>query len=101
MKLHLPSKLGTLHLPHYGERPTPFRDWLLLISICSILLIASITWNTLFFIKATTGELVLEAPVTQKEPEITLIERVHTLFAAREAEEKRYRTEYTFIDPSK
>jgi hypothetical protein len=66
-----------------------------------MLLVASIAWNTLFFVKATTGELVVEAPTTQKEPETTLIERVHVLFSAREAEEKRYRTEYTFIDPSR
>ncbi len=101
MKLHLPKSLPRTKIPRVGDKKRPSRDWLALLAIALLLLIASIGWNVWTFIRITSGEVVGEGPSVVTGPDTSALERVREVFTNRKAEEQRYLTEYRFVDPSK
>ena len=96
--MKLPSTFSHMHAFHYGPRLRPTRDWLMLLIIFAVLLLASLGWNVWLFSQATKGNIVgatPEAPQAQIE-----LEEIKTLFAERSAQQARYIQEYRFVDPS-
>ena len=84
----------------YGQRIRPARDWFALLSVAIVLLIASVLWN-LWLLKSVErgGTIGNEAPPPAFDA--APIESVRALFEARSEEERRYRQEYRFVDPSR
>ena len=85
---------------HQGpSRPDPARDWTLLLSLALLMLLASLAWNTWFFLGALQEPA--PAPVPAQATDDSGIDTVRASFDERAAEGERYRSEYRFIDPSK
>lgn len=87
-------KEGAKHL-------NPARDWLLLLAISALALIASIGWNAWFFFATLAGEPAVGSVETEQKPETSSVEKAQVLFELRATEAERYRSEYRFNDPSK
>ncbi|HRH24318.1 MAG TPA: hypothetical protein PK109_01885 [Candidatus Paceibacterota bacterium] len=85
---------GTKHLD-------PTRDWLLLLALVIIALIASVVWNAWFFFIALEEESTSQSAPVEATPDTNSVEKAQALFELRAAEEARYRNEYRFIDPSR
>lgn len=83
---------------HYGDRLNPSRDWMLLVSAATILLLASIGWNAWLFYRVTSGDAIGTANVS---PPINpaSIDSVNTLFQNRANTETEYKNAH-FVDPS-
>ncbi len=97
MKQLLPSMKGK-HVTGYGSRLRPVRDWMVLLVLFSVFLLASLVWNLWLFSQTTKGYKigsVTPTPAVQIE-----LEQVKTLFAKRAAEQTKYIQEYRFVDPS-
>jgi len=101
MKFHLPTSLPRTRIPRVGDKKRPSRDWLALLTLALLLLIASIGWNVWTFIRITSGEVVGDERPVVKGPDTSALEQVREVFNRRKAEEQRYFTEYRFVDPSK
>jgi hypothetical protein len=101
MKFHLPTSLAHPPLPRIGDRRKPSRDWLILLTLAFLILIASIGWNVWAFVRITNGEVSGSTTTSTNGPDISIVEQVRGVFVERAAEEQRYRTEYRFVDPSK
>jgi hypothetical protein len=85
----------------YGDRVRPFRDWLAVMCIVGVLLVASAGWSYLVFQKTSDGE-ILGAPTTALAPISTAsLDTVRTVFDKRAAERMHYLSDYRFVDPSK
>lgn len=90
--------IGKLHLgtPHHD----PARDWLVLLSLALLWLVASMLWNGWFLISVLQEETT--APVTAVATSTPdTFERAWTLYQARDAEALHYANDYRFNDPSK
>jgi hypothetical protein len=98
MKLSLP-KMGNAANPFkYGERLNPARDWLALVSVAAILLVASIGWNVWLFLRVTNGDAIGTATDTRSLNPAS-IDSVDVLFQKRAATETDYKNAH-FVDPS-
>ncbi len=82
----------------YGPQLRPVRDWLVLLIVFVLLLLASVGWNLWLFNKVTKGEKIGDVPVSQ--PVDINLDQVKQLFENRAAERMRYTGEYRFVDPS-
>ncbi|MEA2701796.1 MAG: hypothetical protein QOE22_505 [Candidatus Parcubacteria bacterium] len=84
---------------HYGTALRPSRDWLVVLTLTFVLMLASVAWNLWTFAKVTGGEPIgTEAP--QQTAGTASTDEVVKLFEERAAEEARYRNDYRFVDPS-
>ncbi|MCI0597641.1 hypothetical protein L0Y34_01020 [Candidatus Parcubacteria bacterium] len=84
----------------YGETIRPSRDWMVLLSIAGMLVLASLAWNAWFFLNVLTSDFSTTGSA-QETVNTRAIEEAKALFSERAGEESRYRNEYEFIDPSR
>lgn len=101
MNFHLPTSLARPKLPRIVDRKKPSRDWLALLTIALLLLIASVGWNAWTFLRITSGEGIGDAAPIDTGPDIGSVERAREVFLERAAEEQRYFAEYRFVDPNR
>jgi len=100
MNLPFHIDLSAKHQQDAG--PNPSRDWLTLLGIVFVLLLASVGANVYLYHEALTG-----APLGGKAPQTAslntdLVTQVESVFAARATEAGKYSSGgYSFIDPSK
>ena len=94
-------KLSSLKGPSfvkYGDRPNPTRDWLVLISVVAVLLLASLAWNVWLFARVTSGAAIgsesVSAPLNSASSA-----SVTELFKKRAEIETEYKNT-RFVDPS-
>lgn len=83
----------------YGKALRPSRDWLLLLGLVFICLLASVGWNLWTFTNVTEGGSV-GAPAPAQDANASAVDSVSALFEERALEEARYRSDYRFVDPS-
>jgi len=85
-----------------GARFDPVRDWLVLLTLSTIVLASIVVWNIWAFDTVSRGG-VIGAPTTDA-PEAfnrASLEEIKSIFASRAVEEARYETGvYRFADPS-
>jgi hypothetical protein len=83
----------------YGSRIMPERDWLRLVSVAILLFIASLGFNFWYFTYLTSGGAI---GVTSTAPAVAppSVDGVQKIFQNRAAEQARYQSGYTFVDPS-
>jgi len=85
-----------------GVYQDPVRDWMVLITLSTILLAGIVVWNVWAFDTVANGG-VLGNAVPKATPIFsrTSLEAIHTIFADRAAEETKYVTGvYRYADPS-
>lgn len=94
----LTKYLGALR---YGNRLRPERDWLVLLGMTVILLIASIAWNVFYFINTAANQPSSSAPApTQTLSSASEVTSVQNIFKSRATEQTNYQQNYKFVDPS-
>lgn len=91
--------MGTLSFLRYGNRLRPARDWLVMLGFATLIFIASVAANVYFFMQVSGGEILGGGSVSKLEA--PPLEEAHALFTSRVEESVRYRSEYSFIDPSR
>ena len=85
----------------YGEKLHPAHDWFALISIATLLFVASIGWNILLFRHFQTQKVSDVGSTTPAQITITdSIPQVQEIFKDRATEEGNYQQTYHFVDPS-
>jgi hypothetical protein len=91
----------TLHLVEYGKQLNPARDWLVLLIISGVLLIASAVVNIFIFVGVRNGPG--EATLTSGAPTIdaNTVSSIEAVFKKRASEQGNYEHVYEFVDPSK
>ncbi len=99
MNLNSLSKINLRDRFEYGEHLRPLRDWMIMLSVAGVLLIASAAWNAWTFYRAWTGESV-GADAIAPGVMTNEIEAAKKVFEMRALEESRYEGEYHFVDPS-
>ncbi|MHB8660988.1 MAG: hypothetical protein ACYC75_03620 [Minisyncoccota bacterium] len=80
----------------------PVRDWLMLLTISTIVLAGIIVWNAWAFNTVASGG-VIGAPATAPSPVFSQssLDAIQTIFASRAVEEQKYMTgAYRYADPS-
>lgn len=82
----------------YGSRLRPTRDWLVLLSLFTLLLIASVGWNLIQFTRVAQGEKIGNVEATA--PAQIQVGTVQDLFKKRAEERVRFQSQYRFVDPS-
>ncbi len=83
----------------YGDRLRPQRDWLAVITITGILLLASGGWSYWLFEQVAMNEQQgTDAVATHINT--SALDTVDRVFAARAAERAHYQDDYRFVDPS-
>lgn len=85
----------------YGERIRPTRDWFVLLSIASLLVVVSVVWNVFLLVRIERGEAIDGSTPTPTAFDNKPIEAVKQVFLERAEEERRFRQEYRFVDPSR
>lgn len=83
----------------YGNRPRPSRDWFLLLTAATFLIVLSIGWNLWLLRSVEEGGVIgNEAPASSFDARP--IEEIRAVFESRSLEELKYRQQYRFVDPS-
>ena len=85
-----------------GAFQDPVRDWLLLLTLSTIVLAGIIVWNVWAFDTVANGG-VIGAPAASAPPlfSSTSLDTIHTVFVNRAAEQAKYVTGvYRYADPS-
>ena len=100
MNFHLPKQLSGLSHITYGKRVHPSRDWLIVLVVALLLLVASGLWGTILFIRGAEAEALGESIGNAPSVSGKILEQTSALFEERALEEGRYRNEYRFVDPS-
>jgi hypothetical protein len=100
MKLKTPNLGSYTKALRYGDALRPERDWLVLLAVGLVLVVASLGWHLLTFRKVVEGE-VLEPGAANMIPKAARVETVTAHFDARALEAARYMSEYRFVDPSR
>jgi hypothetical protein len=100
MKLTTPDLTRYTKALGYGDALRPARDWLVLLALAFVLVLASLGWHLLTFRKVVEGE-PLDPASTDMLPKTARVETVTAYFEARSLEATRYVTEYRFVDPSR
>ena len=80
----------------------PVRDWLVLVTLSTIMLACIVVWNAWAFGTVAQGG-VIGSVATSSPPVFSgpVLDEIHTIFANRAAEEVKYETgTYRFADPS-
>jgi hypothetical protein len=85
-----------------GTTADPVRDWLVLLSLSTIVLISIIVWNAWAFDTVAGGGFI--GTSTAKAPEVfnqASLNTIRSIFEYRATEEARYESGvYSFADPS-
>lgn len=97
MNLKLPFKVPSLT---YGDRIHPVRDWLALLSVLLVVLIASVAWNAWFFVNVTDENAFSTPGQTAPTPMLSVLPAAREVLETRAGEADRYRSFYEFVDPS-
>jgi hypothetical protein len=85
---------------HYGDETRPSRDWLVVMLITAVLLLASAGWSYTLFLRISHSENSAHAvPSALINP--ASLANIRTLFEKRAAERAHYTSDYHFVDPSK
>lgn len=85
----------------YGERIRPARDWFVLLVGASLLVVVSVVWNVFLLIRIERGEAIDGSVPAASAFDSKPIEAVQEVFLKRAEEERRFRQEYRFVDPSR
>lgn len=85
----------------YGEDIRPVRDWLVLLSIAGVMLVASIGWNVWLYIRVVNGEGFGSSVTNSSGLNTAALDGAQAVFQKRATEEENYRGAYHFVDPSK
>lgn len=80
--------------------PQPHRDWLILLSVFIVLLAASVTWSSFFFLDVVSREPAA-SETEGVSADTTALEAVQKAAAKRAEESVRFESEYRFVDPSR
>lgn len=85
-----------------GIHQNPVRDWFVIITLSSLVLIGIVAWSLWTFDTVTKGGIIGSS--TTSSPPIfnnSSLSEAHKVFAGRADEAKKYETgEYKYIDPS-
>lgn len=87
---------------HSGARQDPVRDWLILLTFSTIVLVGIIVWNAWAFDTVAKGG-VIGAHTTKAPPLFSRssLDAIHTIFENRAIEESKYQAGvYRYADPS-
>lgn len=98
MKLSLDLKTVGKKLS-YGDRIQPQRDWFIVLSLATFLIVLSIGWNLWLLRSVEQGRTIGNEQVSTAF-DAKPIESVRAVFEARRLEELKYRQQYRFVDPS-
>ena len=79
----------------------PVRDWLLVLAVALIALVASVLFNVGFFLDVVSGENEVQSQAVQETVDTSAVDRVQEVFIERANESARYQGEYQFVDPSR
>jgi hypothetical protein len=100
MKDSLQQSLRSLLSFRYGDVFHPMRDWFFVLAFAAILLVGSIVLNVWLFDKVVRGELVDGTLLPNETNALENLPTIRSLLEERRAEEMRYKTTATFVDPS-
>jgi len=85
----------------YGANIDPGRDWLILVTCSTILLIGIIVWNVWAFDTVANGKVIGAAPAATPSFNQASLDAIRTVFEDRADEEAKYVTGvYRYADPS-
>jgi hypothetical protein len=84
----------------YGETVRPARDWLLIVAIVGVFIIASVSWSYWVFYRIGTGESAIPGAGATPSVNPVTVQTVTDVFDARAAERAHYLNDYRFVDPS-
>jgi hypothetical protein len=82
----------------YGTRVRPARDWFVLLSLFTLILVGSVIWNLLQFSRVIGGQQIGSSSVATSSP--IRLDTVQALFTQRTQERAKYQGQYRFVDPS-
>lgn len=85
----------------YGKRIRAHRDWLALLAVTAILLLAVCGWSAFLFFEEPKPAALPEAESGLPSVSEESLGKVEALFEARDAERARYQAEYRFVDPAR
>jgi hypothetical protein len=78
----------------------PVRDWLVLLVLALLWLVASVLWNGWFLLSVVAEGPSTPAPTTTAPVE-SAYDKARTVYDARAVEAGHYQTDYRFNDPAK
>ena len=84
----------------YGATLRPARDWFLMLLVSALLFAGSVGWNVWLFRSVEQGAVIGESSTGRTGLDERSVEPVRRVFESRQEEQKRYRNEYRFVDPS-
>ncbi len=84
-----------------GTHPHPTRMWFLMLSFATVLIGVSVGWNVWHYAQVTGLVEVVGQEEVSSGFDTTAVEAVQKAFTLRAEEERRYRSEYHFVDPSR
>jgi hypothetical protein len=100
MNHSLTDLLKKVHI-EYGEDIRPVRDWLALLGLLAVLLLASVAWNVWTYYDVASGGTFGGTNTTAPAINTDSFSAAQAVFGARATEEGNYRSVYHFVDPSK
>lgn len=101
MNLNLSSLTGIVKKISYGERPHPWRDWLIIVIVTVVLVAVAAGWSHYLFVHISSGEIFGAPAQTGNDASESSLEAVRTTFEKRSIERTHYLTDYHFVDPSR
>lgn len=84
----------------YGTRIDPVRDWLVLLIVFGILLLATLAFHAWLFFTVTRPDQSPDMGAAAEDVSGELLERTRDVFTERAREADRYRS-FEFVDPSR
>lgn len=94
------QKLKALFQKGETSEVSPRRDWVVLIVLVALGLIASVWWNTSYFFEVVEGRDDASSGAVVTGDGGVSVERVENGFRERAREAQRYESESLFVDPS-
>lgn len=91
---------GYLKFLQYGDTVRPVRDWLVIVSIATLLVLAAAGWSYELF-RTTTAPTESEGAAPSTSVSRTSLDTVRGIFEKRAEERAHYLTDYRFVDPSR
>lgn len=85
----------------YGKRIRAHRDWLILLAVVAMLLLAASVWSAFLFFEEPKPAALPETGSGLPSVSEESLGKVEALFEARDAERARYQSEYRFVDPAR
>ncbi len=79
----------------------PARDWLVLLILVLLFIVASVAWNVWFFLESVSEKETVSVEEQEEVVDVDTTGKIRQTFMLRGEEEGRYRNVYEFIDPSR